>query len=180
MLAKTVSSTDKKGKSKKNGLDSPTVGVTPTQPDTKKEIIDLINLANKQAKDRTKTPVSKDSVNNVPEKVSTIPTVKVELNSEELIEFVNELFLEHRKSKLNSDERCILVDLWHQRSVEEIAKKRKFKIKAVRAIQNNLMKQFTNILNEIVEPSNFSQVMIKHCRAYYSIRHSKEERSPSN
>ena len=138
--------------------------------DSKSLAIELIRQANLKAAETKAKPIDKNSANDLSEKLP-----QTRLNSELLIEFVNELFLEHRNNKLNSDERCIIVDLWHQRSVEEIAKKRNFKVKAVKAIQNNLMKQLTQDLKETVTPDNFFEVMTKHYRAYATIKQSKQE-----
>ena len=134
---------------------------------TKSQAIELIRQANLKAAESTAKSIDKNSAN---DSSSKLP--KTRINSEELIEFVNELFLDTRSNKLNSDERCIIVDLWHQRSVEEIAKKRNFKVKAVKAIQNNLMKQLTQDLKETVTPDNFLDVMTKHCCAYAAIKQS--------
>ena len=138
--------------------------------DNKSLAIELIRQANLKAAESREKSVNKDSLDDLSEKLP-----QTRLNSELLIEFVNELFLDTRNKKLSSDERCIIVDLWHQRSIEEIAKKRNFKAKAVKAIQNNLMKQLTQDLKETVTPDNFFDVMTKHYRAYATIRQSQED-----
>ena len=138
--------------------------------DSKSLAIELIRQANLKAAESMEKPIDKNSLDDLSEKLP-----QTRLNSEELIDFVNELFLDTRSNKLNSDERCIIVDLWYQRSIKEIAKKRKFKVKAVIAIQNNLMKQLTQDLKETVTPGNFFDVMTKHYRAYATIKQSKPE-----
>ena len=118
----------------------------------------------KGAKETTKTKVSKEST-----KTEVTKEVNVELDSEKLVEYTNQLLLIHYNRKLNSDSKNMLVDLWERKNYDQMVKERGLRIKAVRKIASNLFTQLSNAMEENVNPRNLHEVMNKHYRAYQMI-----------
>ncbi|MDJ0719915.1 MAG: hypothetical protein QNJ54_37800 [Prochloraceae cyanobacterium] len=95
--------------------------------------------------------------------------VNLELDSNKLIEYTNQLFLIHYNKGLNSDSKHILIDLWSNKDYQEIESSRGIKTKAIRKITSNLFEHLSNVLGEKVHLRNLREVMNKHYRAYHSL-----------
>ena len=105
-----------------------------------------------------------------------VPLVNIsDLKSEQVIEYINSLFLDVYNSKLESDLRHLLVDFWHERTDEQISKKRKLKIRHVKAISAKLLKQLSQALHENITRDNFCEIIGKHCLAYENLQRLNEE-----
>ncbi len=111
------------------------------------------------------TTQEKVSSKKTTKKAQTLEAKVEELDSERLVEYINQLLLVHYNSKLNSDSKNMLVDLWERKNYDQIQEQRGLRVKVVRKIASNLLEQLSNAMGENVTPRNLHEVMNKHYRA---------------
>ncbi len=87
---------------------------------------------------------------------------KIVIEPGQLIEYINQLFLEKYNRKLSADLRYILIDLWNQKTYRQIGRLRKLKPTEVEQIVVNLLEQISAAISEVVVVKNFREIMEKH------------------
>ena len=93
-----------------------------------------------------------------------------ELDPQKVVKYISVLFLDTYNSQLDSNLKNILVDLWHNRTDEEISKARKLKIRQVQPITSKLIEQLSQALHENINRDNFYEIILKHCLAFESLQ----------